>query len=226
MLTPEKQHFPDSNHPFPQSFHMALNILPCLLSHSKWRESDGSQNKKANLILFCFLIKNKYTYTLIRYVSLCSILYVYTPCLYRVCVSYFPRRSLSKPQTDTPCSSLDTPLKHRQITNVNTLHHSCFFWQFPRFFTWCAKSASVSQDPAPHHNGKCQSDRAGTDLLREDCRSREMGSAAWPTPLQLLCCPLTSTTHVLSSTADTLVLSKRAASAWWHCWSKPVHLSW
>lgn len=148
--------------------------------------------------------------------------YVYTAHLCRVCGSYFPRKSLSKPQTDTPWIHHSNSDKLKMWTCYITL----VSLGTSQGFLHAVPKVLLSVRIQLLTNAKCQSDRAGTDLWRDDCRSRQIGWAVWPTPLQLLCCPLTSTTHILFSTADTPVLSKRAASAWWHCRSKPVHLSW
>lgn len=105
---------------------------------------------------------------------------------------------------------------YRQITNVNMLHHSGFSSFFQGFFTGCARSASVSQYPVPYRHSKHQSNRAGTDLLVENVRNKGLKQAS-PTSLvpagchtflQLLTCPLTSTTHIHFSCANTLVLSR------------------
>lgn len=139
---------------------------------------------------------------------------VYMESLYKQ--HAFPGKAGLSSKLTHPVPPLDTPVKCRQITNVNMLHHSCCSWHFQRFFTWRAKSAFVSEYLALHHHCKCQSDRATTDLLGEDGRSKGLGQAsssplvpaALPPFLQLLSCPLTSTTPTLFGMANTLVLSK------------------
>lgn len=79
--------------------------------------------------------------------------YTYHVHIDSVLAAFFPRKSQSKPQTNTSIPPLNESVKCRQITNV--LHHSCFPWPFQRFFLQCAKSSSISQYPGPYYHCKC-----------------------------------------------------------------------